>query len=477
MPTPANADGAPAPAPDALVLHPGAPGEKASPDYGVSVNGKDAFVHTALVRREIDKPKGSIWTHKLDAPGETASFVAFDFDGTVKVRVRVNRPFKAATIHPLSLGIKPEIDRDTVEFSLSKPDKVTLMLDGSDKSPLHFFVSPPEKDVPRQGDANVLYFGPGVHRVGVTRVADGQTVYIAGGAIVYGQVLPDEKGKKSERTGLTGYAGATFLIDKVKGVRIRGRGIIDGSEMNHGTRSTITAMNSSDLEIEGVIIRDAANWCVNIRQCENVRAREVKIICGRLNSDGINPVGSKRVRIGDCFIRNHDDSIAVKATNPEFPAEDIVAERCVIWNDWGYALGVTYETRAPISNVTFRDCDVLDVLHWALGIHVVDSATISNITFENIRVERTRDKLVKFNVTSNMWGTDKERGRIRDVLVKNVRYIGRNAPGSQIEGFDADHLVQHVTFEGLMIGGKEIADAKAGGFKLNEFTKEVVFKK
>ena len=73
--------------------------------------------------------------------------------------------------------------------------------------------------------------------------------------------------------------------------------------------------------------------------------------------------------------------------DPAREAARIAVEQCTVWNDWGYALGVSYETRAPIHSVSFRDCDILFVRHWALGIHVVDSATIRDVRFEDIRVE------------------------------------------------------------------------------------------
>jgi len=56
--------------------------------------------------------------------------------------------------------------------------------------PICIFADPPEVDPPTGPDpaAGLVYFGPGVHRVGVINVTANQSVYIAGGAHVYGQI-------------------------------------------------------------------------------------------------------------------------------------------------------------------------------------------------------------------------------------------------------------------------------------------------
>ncbi|GAF85494.1 unnamed protein product, partial [marine sediment metagenome] len=266
-----------------------------------------------------------------------------------------------------------------------------------------------------------------------------------------------------------------LAVNKARRVRICGRGILDAGLMPHGSKTTISVSGSADVEIEGIIIRNSSNWAICLAGCESVRVSNVKEISGRLNSDGINPVGSRKVRISDCFIRNRDDSIAVKATQPKRPCEDILAERCVIWNDWGFALGVTYETRAPIRNVTFRDCDVIHSEHWALGVHVVDSATVSEVRFESIRVEHAAGQLIRLNVGKDFWATDAAAGRIRGVHFKDVAFTGAGRPRSSIHGHDAQHRVEDVTFQNLRIGGQVVTDPKQGRFEINAHTRDIRF--
>lgn len=461
---------------ESLRLYPAPEGEAPSADYAVEANGQAVFVYQAKVRQEIAKPPGSIWTHEMGCKAEVASLAYFDFQGKVQVAVRPARAFKAASIHPRSLGIQPAIEGQSIRFELDRPRKLTLLLDGSDRQALHLFANGLETDVPRPDDPSVLYFGPGIHKIGSTKLKSGQRVYIAGGAVVRGQILPDETPQVSKRTGLKHYSGAILQVDKAEGVRIGGRGILDGGDMPHAARNLIRITDSRDILAEGIILRDSPNWNVCIVGSEGVVARDLKLVSGRLNSDGINPVNSRRVEIRDCFIRNFDDSIAVKATRPEGESSEILAEGCTIWNDWGYALGITYETRAPIHNVTFRNCDVLTALFAPLGVYAVDAGTVSNIAFEDIRVEATRAKFIRIAIGRDMWATDPKRGHIRAIRFKDVAFTGRGTPPSEIAGFSPEHPVEDVLFDNLTIAGKRITTPAEGGFSINPHAKGIAFK-
>ena len=110
--------------------------------------------------------------------------------------------------------------------------------------------------------------------------------------------------------------------------------------------------------------------------------------------------------IRDCFIRTFDDSVCVNGNEYLLPEEagvgagvtrsdifeNVLVEKCTIWNDWGRALEIGAETRAKeIRNVTFRDCDVIWHTDPPLDVQNCDTAFVHDITFDDIRVEYDDD--------------------------------------------------------------------------------------
>ena len=75
----------------------------------------------------------------------------------------------------------------------AKPANLTIEPNGNGERPLHLFANPPEADPPDPASKDVIYFGPGVHDVTTIRPKSGQTVYLAGGAILRARIAPHEK--------------------------------------------------------------------------------------------------------------------------------------------------------------------------------------------------------------------------------------------------------------------------------------------
>jgi polygalacturonase len=206
-------------------------------------------------------------------------------------------------------------------------------------------------------------------------------------------------------------------------------------------------------------------------RCDRVTVADVKILGHRKNSDGIDLVNSRHVTVEDCFVRNYDDSIIVKATEPApQDVEDITVRNCVVWCDWGFSLGMTYEARvANIRRLRFQDCDVLHGMacRGVLGVKNGDRATVSDVCFDNIRVEDARVQLLELVIDRDMWSKDEQRGRIQNVVFRNVALTGGAFVPSTLAGHDAEHRVEDVTFENLRIHGKLITNAEEGKIRVN----------
>ena len=123
---------------------------------------------------------------------------------------------------------------------MSKPTKVSIEPDGK-KGPLLLFANPLETDVPKADDPTVLYYGPGTHQVGAIILGDGQTLYLAGGAVVKGAV-----------------------IARGSNIRICGRGILDGSdyEWRKGPHHVTVGIYGENVVVEGITIRGSSHWTI-----------------------------------------------------------------------------------------------------------------------------------------------------------------------------------------------------------------------
>ncbi len=450
---------------EAVVSYPAPQGEKASQDYQVEADGKQVFVYTAPVLH-----------------GGPASFASFDLRGPVRVTVTVAQKIEALTIRPASAGITPSISKNQVSFMLAKPANLSIELNRNGERPLHLFANPPETDRPDPASKDVIYFGPGVHEVTTLRPKSGQSIYLAGGAVLRAKIAAGEK--PIQEKNWRGNKVYQTLIETagVKGVKVCGRGILDLGTLPWHARTAIWFGNSEDILVEGIVILDAPAWVVAMHNSKHVVVRNVKEICARENSDGVDICNSQDVLVEDCFLRNNDDEVCVKTTSPPPASEskNIVVRRVVVWNDRARGLGITSETRANIAHVLFQDCDVIHDFSAggdcaALAVLVSDSGTMSDIRFENIRCEDVRNTLVNCWIGADMWGHDKTRGHVKGVTFKDIRVTGSTFPVSKLAGFDEAHLVEDVTFENLLIQGTLIGDAQAARLQVGAHVRRVKF--
>ncbi len=446
-----------------VTIYPAPPGEKASPDYTVAVNGQP--VHVYSVETFV---------------GERASFASFEFSGAVTVTVTPTAKVTTAKVLPASFRIAPKVTGQAVTFRLNRPRNLTLEMNGEYARALHLFANPMETDAPSPDDPDVLYFGPGVHDIGVTRLRSGQTVYLAGGAIVRPHIPAGEKPIVEKNWVGNKVYENLFVAEGADRVTIRGRGILDMSELPWHSRAAFSFTNCTNVRVEGVTILDAPAWVVVLVGTRDATVRNVKEICKRYNSDGIDICNSQDVLVEDCFLRNNDDEVCVKTISPPPALESrrIRVQRCVIWNERARGMGITSETRANIDDVLFRDCDVIHDFSKggdcaSLAVLVSDSGTMTNIRFEEIRVEDVRDTLINGWIGADMWGHDKERGHVNGVVFRNIDAHGPGTPVSRLSGFDATHLFENVTLRSVRINGKRVSSLDDAHMTVNAFVRGV----
>jgi polygalacturonase len=333
---------------------------------------------------------------------------------------------------------------------------------------LYVFANPIQQSTPDCNDPKVKYFKSGqVYEVGQLNLTSNETLYIEGGAVVRGSIFASSS----------------------ENIRISGFGVLDGSYyVNDKNQRSILFADCKNSIIENIIMIEPTSWMIVLGLCENVTVQNTKQLGFVSTSDGVDIVGSKHIRVLNSFIRSGDDCVVVKAFDmsrfddrltKSFSAdvEDVEANGCiVIAHKGGQAFEIGHElTTNSIKNIRFKNCDVLGVHDQGgvFGIHNTDRALISNILYEDIRVEHFYNKLVDFRIIKSRYFKDEDRGRIQNVLFKNIDItVTQYNPGysiSIIGGYNSDHKVENVVFDNFMMNGEKVVNAN----QLDLFTKEV----
>ncbi|MHB8521425.1 MAG: hypothetical protein ACYDH9_11805 [Limisphaerales bacterium] len=197
------------------------PGETLCEDYALRVNGQPVPVYSCRVSAV---PFNQVWPgcQRPIHQTEFAGFAHWGMAGPVSVEITSKRPFTNVVVRPSARQVRPSVNGRIIAFAFPKVGQVTVELDGPHHA-LHLFADPPETDMPTGDGAGLRYFGPGVHRPGKIRLKSGETLYVAGGAVVY--------------TAVEARGGS--------GVRILGRGIIDASDYERDQGGEITSPSTT----------------------------------------------------------------------------------------------------------------------------------------------------------------------------------------------------------------------------------------
>jgi hypothetical protein len=391
---------------------------------------------------------------------QNSSLAFFDFSGSVEVAVTYAKAaVKSARVRPDSYKITPTVSGNTVSFTLDQPRNVVVQVNGGVFDCLHLLARPLETDKPAADDPDVIYFGPGLHTTagGVLTVPSGKAVYLDGGAVLKSRVY----------------------FKNVQNARLAGRGVIwaapDGGA---------TVEGSTNISIGGVTMLNPGGYAVTIGESQQVAISGMASFSSKGWGDGIDVFSSSDVTIDGVFMRNADDCIALYAHRWAYYGDtrNIAVKNSTLWADVAHPVnvGTHGNTGSPevLENLTFSNIDILDhrepqmLYQGCIALNPGDGNLIRNVRCEGIRVEDFRQgQLINMRVMYNTaYNTSPGRG-IDTVYVKDLTYTGTHANPSLLVGYDADRLIQNVTFENLVVNGVVIADSmkKAGWYQTSDF--------
>ena len=428
------------------------------------------------------------------------SYCFFDFTGDVFVKViSKKKKFKSARIRPDYRGTIANIQNDsTVQFLLFQPENVSVELSLTpDPSPvgegsiysisdnlLVFTSKPPvskedaEAQAKKEGrqfvyipagfydlaallqTAPLLKSGAGnkeggeVSSGGEVLVPSNTTLYIAGGA----------------------YFTGTYLIKDAHDVSILGRGIARPANGHNGC----FVSRSKNVLVDGLIVCKCP-----IGGSDGVTLHDVRSITHPSWGDGLNVFSSQNVLMDRVFCRNSDDCTTAYATRLGFEGStrNIHMRNSTLWADvahpifiglHGAAAGPHPELRDTIENLRYENIDIICQAEaqvdyqGCLAINCGDNNLVRNVTFDNIRIEGIRQGCItQVKVGWNQKYCKAPGAGVENVLFRNIRYYSSPMGGGRewasiITGYDAQHKVKNVIFEGLKINGRAIYDDMSG---------------
>ncbi len=425
----------------AVVVYPAPQGAPLVAQYRVTVDGQSAPVY-------------------LGSPKRFYGYCQFDMTGPVTVRVSTSFRLVNPRLVPERLGVKPTVQGDTVQFTLASPCHITLLPDGASfENALHLFANPPEQAPPREGDPGVIFIGPGIHKTNVT-VGDGQTLYLAGGAILKGAVS------------LSG-----------RNAKVRGRGIIDGSDWGHFERNDVPLrVTGASTSVEGIIVRLSWRAGISVVRTSGAHIANTKICASRFaNDDGITVTNADGVTVTGCFIRTDDDCIALKGYSADRRnVSNCTFEKSQLWCDRARIILIGHETMVHhMRDIVFKD---IDILKYSMTPFLIEPGELGTagpgILFEDIRLEGWGDStsaLIQIQPTVNRWMQLKEPGWVDGITFRNIHFTGKHrGPWVRIQGYDATHTTKNVTLERVQINGQPIG-ADSPGVILGQHTENIKF--
>jgi len=401
--------------------------------------------------------------------GGAEGFVTFEHEGAVDVRITIPQPVRDVKVRPsLREPVAAQFTNYTATVRLERPRYLTVEINHGPlakwripRYTLYLLADSVEKNRPDitrakrlsaghhavadfdPGKKHTVYLEPGIHTVegNVAPLHSGKTLYLAGGAVLRARVR----------------------ADNVRDAKLLGRGILDGSPFprdpgdwrGEGEQGFVFLRRGEHITIDGPIIYNSPYWNIVAFGTTHLTIRNHKAITWKLNNDGIQPRSCSDLLVENCFLKCADDCIAVKTRRAAaMESRRLVFRNLVLWNDIpGNPMEIGHTSQADLlEDVTFRDIEVIhgesERAH-TISMCIIDHSTVRNVRYENIYVEGIKVKDIGLRVKTSEYTTDAERGRIRDVTIRN--YFTDDAPqGGEITGFDAERNVEDVIIENFV---------------------------
>lgn len=319
-----------------------------------------------------------------------------------------------------------------------------------------------------QGGGRVV-FGKGRYLTGQLELKSGVELYLEEGTVLLGSTNPYDY--QPINVGSTAdnrkdnAAMALIIGNRAEHISIMGNGLIDGQGLQlalnvdslHHTgerpdpnynqrrqRPSETARpklfffyGCKDIKIEGVKLRNSANWGLSFDLCEQVKLTHLDIENRAYwNNDGIDLTDCKHVLVADCKINSADDGVCLKSYHADSECYDIEVARCDIRSS---ASAVKFGTASwgGFRKIHVHDIKVQDTFRSAIAIESVDGGQIDDILVERIDAKNTGNA---FFLRLGQRAGDRP-GTLRNVTIRQLKCevpFGRPDEAYDLRGPEVD---------------------------------------
>lgn len=433
--------------------------------YKVKLDGKELDLNKIKVSK---MPFNKVFRgeQRNENQTEDAYFVTMDITKPAKLEIEAEEDFKDYEIRPLEYNLSDKRYGNKVELTVDKNMQFTFEADGFHNA-LHVFVNEPSQK-PKITD-NVIYYGKGVHTVGLIWLESGQSLYLEEGAVVYGTIFAkDAEDIKISGRGIldsSHYRRGDDISEDGHEIRdaLSKRGLIENAKDAGYKCTSIVMYNCKNVSIEGITIKDSMFWSVIIRNhCENVVLDNIKIIGQwRYNSDGIDICASKNVTVKNSFIRSFDDCVVARGAylKDEYGnVENVVVKNNVIWCDWGKSLEIWCGNKpCQIRNIIFADNYLIRISSTAINVTTwfgSELALVENVVYKNIYINTDKSEYRMSPMIENDINTEySSRGDVAVTVHIGPEKMGRktgNQDMAEMDSYDEfSNIYRNILFENI----------------------------
>lgn len=280
----------------------------------------------------------------------------------------------------------------------------------------------------------VLEFSVGRYLTGSIHLKSNVEIRLLEGAVLVGSTNPYDYDMVEGNYGL-------LLAKDQENISVKGKGVIDGrgfdcalnflNQVHLGFLDDTTKYDRvtkrpkliyfrecENVEIEGINLRNSAEWTLVTDQCENLTISGILMDSKNYwNNDGLDIVDCRHVLIKDSFIDASDDAICFKSHSAEHLCEDIEVRNCVARSS-ASAFKFGTVSRGGFKNIRIINNKVFDTHRSAITIQSVDGGEIENILVDGLEAVNTSNAI--YLRTGIRWNNGKM-GYLRNITLSNIK--------------------------------------------------------